>query len=81
MLKKTILTVCMAAASLCAQAVDKTHFYTWLSELKAEAKADSISPKTIKSTFKNAKYLPQVIVLDRAQDVYKRQHLLQLSCW
>jgi len=67
MLKKTILTVCMAAASLCAQAVDKTHFYTWLSELKAEAKADSISPKTIKSTFKNAKYLPQVIVLDRAQ--------------
>lgn len=57
----------MAAASLCAQAVDKTHFYTWLSELKAEAKADSISPKTIKSTFKNAKYLPQVIVLDRAQ--------------
>ncbi len=57
----------MAAASFCAQAVDKTHFYTWLNELKAEAKADSISPKTIKSTFKNAKYLPQVIVLDRGQ--------------
>ncbi|HNV89288.1 MAG TPA: lytic murein transglycosylase [Methylotenera sp.] len=67
MLKKIILTVCMAVASFCAQAVDKTHFYAWLNELKAEAKADSISPKTIKSTFKNAKYLPQVIVLDRAQ--------------
>ena len=57
----------MTAASFYAQAVDKTHFYVWLKDLKVEAKAEHISSRTIKSTFKNAKYLPQVIVLDRAQ--------------
>ena len=48
-------------------AEDKLAFAKWLSDLKLEAKQSDISAKTIKLTFKNAKYLPRVIALDRAQ--------------
>lgn len=72
MFKKIILISCFAgcilAVSLEALAADSVHFSSiWLKDLKAEAKAAHISTKTIKSTFRNAKYLPQVIVLDRGQ--------------
>jgi membrane-bound lytic murein transglycosylase B len=39
----------------------------WMRAFKAEAIASDISAITIKNTFKSAKYLPQVIKLDRAQ--------------
>ena len=54
-------------ASLGVQAFDAQDFSAWLKQLKADAKSENISAKTIKATFKNSKYLPQVIVLDRAQ--------------
>ena len=50
-----------------AAAEEKQIFSAWLKDLNAEAKAAQISPKTIKKTFKNAKLMPRVIVLDRAQ--------------
>jgi membrane-bound lytic murein transglycosylase B len=64
---KFVFLFCFLFPSFCAQAFDKADFSTWLKTFKAEAKAENISPKTIKATFKKAKYLPQVIVLDRAQ--------------
>ncbi len=61
--------ICAAFALLTAnaQAVDSKQFAVWLNDFKAQAKAEGISAKTIKSTFKTAKLLPSVIVLDRAQ--------------
>lgn len=53
--------------SFSVQAFDEQDFSAWLKELKAEARVAHISSKTIKNTFKKAQYLPQVIVLDRAQ--------------
>ena len=53
--------------SFSAQAFDEQDFSAWIKELKAEAKLENISSKTIKNTFKKAQYLPQVIALDRAQ--------------
>jgi membrane-bound lytic murein transglycosylase B len=50
-----------------SQAVDSVDFNQWLRRLKAEAKEEKISSRTIKNTFKNAKYLPRVIALDRSQ--------------
>jgi membrane-bound lytic murein transglycosylase B len=50
-----------------AQAYDSNDFNQWLEHLKAEAKEEKISLRTIKNTFKNAKYLPRVIALDRSQ--------------
>ena len=64
---KTIISTCFIIASFSAQAFDEEEFSTWLDEFKQEAEAENISTKTIKATFKKAKYLPQVIVLDRAQ--------------
>ena len=64
---KIIISICLFIASFNAQALDVQNFSAWLKDFKAEAKAEGISTKTIKNTFKNAKYLPQVIVLDRAQ--------------
>jgi membrane-bound lytic murein transglycosylase B len=67
-LKKTIwFSFAVLCFSLSAHAYDADDFAEWLREFKQEAKAENISAKTIKNTFKNAKYLPQVIVLDRAQ--------------
>lgn len=66
MFKKVILLV-LLCFGLNAQAYDADDFAQWLHEFKLEAKAADISAKTIKATFKNAKYLPRVIVLDRGQ--------------
>ena len=64
---RIIISVCLLFASFSAQAFDSEEFSTWLKEFKQEAKAENISAQTIKNTFKKAKFLPQVIVLDRAQ--------------
>lgn len=48
-------------------AEDKPSFEAWLIAFKAEASQNNISQKTIEASFENAKYLPQVIILDRAQ--------------
>jgi membrane-bound lytic murein transglycosylase B len=67
-LKKTIwFSSAILCFSLSAQAYDADEFANWLAEFKQEAKEADISAKTIKATFKNAKYLPRVIVLDRGQ--------------
>ena len=50
-----------------AIAEENNPFETWLNNLKLEAKANHISAQTIHATFKNAQYLPRVIVLDRGQ--------------
>jgi membrane-bound lytic murein transglycosylase B len=67
MLKIVVFTFCFIFTSLNAQAFGSQDFSAWLRDFKAEAKAEGISAKTIKNTFKNAKLLPSVIVLDRAQ--------------
>ena len=64
---KIVVTFCFICATVSAHAFDSKDFSAWLQDFKVQAKAEGISAKTIKSTFKNAKFLPQVIVLDRAQ--------------
>ena len=64
---KIIITLVLFFVGITAHAYDAGEFATWLREFKQEAKAADISAKTIKNTFKKAKYLPQVIVLDRGQ--------------
>ncbi len=64
---KIIFLFCFLFSSFSVQAFDEQDFSAWLKELKTEAKLQHISSKTIKNTFKKAQYLPQVIVLDRAQ--------------
>jgi membrane-bound lytic murein transglycosylase B len=64
---KKIICLLMFFLSQNAQAYDADDFSDWLNEFKQEAKDADISAKTIKATFKNAKYLPRVIVLDRGQ--------------
>ncbi len=50
-----------------AVAEQNADFAIWLEALKSDAKAAQISEQTIDETFKNAQYLPSVIVLDRGQ--------------
>ncbi|PPD57206.1 MAG: lytic murein transglycosylase [Methylotenera sp.] len=50
-----------------AVADQNADFAIWLETLKSDAKAAQISEQTIDETFKNAQYLPSVIVLDRGQ--------------
>jgi membrane-bound lytic murein transglycosylase B len=64
---KIIISICLFVACFGAQAFDAQDFSAWLRDFKAEAKAEGISAKTIKNTFKNAKLLPSVIALDHAQ--------------
>ena len=64
---KTIISIALLIICTGAQAVDSKDFNNWLTNLKKEAKQEKISTKTIKNTFKNAKYLPRIITLDRAQ--------------
>ena len=64
---KNIILCCFLFTSFNAQAYDAQDFSDWLKAFKAEAKEAQISSKTIKNTFKKAKYLPQVIALDQAQ--------------
>ncbi|MFM9835653.1 MAG: lytic murein transglycosylase [Methylophilaceae bacterium] len=51
----------------------------WLKDLKQEALQQDISPKTIAKTFKNAKFLPRVIALDRAQPEFISPFLTYLD--
>jgi membrane-bound lytic murein transglycosylase B len=67
MLKTIIISSCFLIASFNAQAFDSQDFYAWQKDFKLEAIEAGIPSKTIKSTFKNAKYLPRVIALDRSQ--------------
>lgn len=60
----TIFCLIIHSAAL---AEDNIDFNLWLEALKSEAKAAQISEQTIEDTFKNAQYLPSVIVLDRGQ--------------
>ena len=69
-----LLVVCFSA-----QAYDSQDFSVWLEQFKAEAKAEHISAKTIKATFKKAKYLPQVIVQDRAQPEFISPFLIYIE--
>ena len=64
---KIIIAIVSCFIGFAAHAYDADEFADWLSEFKQEAKAADISTKTIKATFKNTKYLPLVIVLDRGQ--------------
>jgi membrane-bound lytic murein transglycosylase B len=67
MLRIILFSFAALCFSLNAHAYDAEDFADWLREFKQEAKEADISAKTIKATFKNAKYLPRVIVLDRGQ--------------
>ena len=72
MLKLVVFLLCFVCAAFTTQAgttqaIDKRAFLQWQKTFKAEAKAAGISQKTINATFKNAQYLPDVIMLDRAQ--------------
>ena len=65
--KRFFFALVFIFASFTANAVDKQAFLQWQKEFKIEAKSAGISAKTIQTTFKNAKFLPQAIALDRAQ--------------
>ena len=79
MFKNIIFIICFLVTSFSVQAYDSEEFSTWLSELKQEAKAENISSKTIANTFKKAKYLPRVIVLDRAQPEFISPFLIYID--
>ena len=65
--KRFFFALVFIFASFTANAVDKQAFLQWQKDFKIEAKSAGISAKTIQTTFKNAKFLPQAITLDRAQ--------------
>jgi membrane-bound lytic murein transglycosylase B len=64
---KIIIAVYFLLNCFGAQALDSKDFNIWLKHLKAEAREEKISSRTIKNTFKTAKFLPRIIVLDRSQ--------------
>ena len=65
--KSLLFMLCFICAFNTAGAVDKHAFLQWQKDFKIEAKSAGISAKTIQTTFKSAKFLPQAITLDRAQ--------------
>ena len=70
--KVAVFSFCFFYAAFITQAgtaevADKQAFLQWQNTFKAEAKGAGISQKTINAFFKNALFLPDVIVLDRAQ--------------
>lgn len=71
--------IALLTTSFSTQAYDAQDFADWLLEFKLEAKSQHISAKTIKNTFKKAKYLPQVIVLDRGQPEFISPFLSYVS--
>lgn len=46
---------------------EQDDFTIWLEAVKAQARSENISERTVEHTFKKATYLPNVIVLDRSQ--------------
>ena len=89
MLKIVVFIVCFVCAAFTTQAGttqtgtgqagDKRAFLLWQKTFKTEAKAAGISQKTINATFKNAQFLPDVIVLDRAQPEFISPFLSYLN--
>ena len=89
MLKIVVFIVCFVCAvsttqagttqTGTGQAGDKRAFLLWQKTFKTEAKAAGISQKTINATFKNAQFLPDVIVLDRAQPEFISPFLSYLN--
>ena len=84
MSKITFFTLFFACAAFTAQAAttqagDKRAFLLWQKTFKTEAKAVGISQKTINATFKNAQFLPDVIVLDRVQPEFISPFLSYLN--
>jgi membrane-bound lytic murein transglycosylase B len=76
---KRLIAICLLFVCVNALAFDSEDFSVWLEQFKAEAKAEHISAKTIKATFKKAKYLPQVIVQDRAQPEFISPFLIYIE--
>jgi membrane-bound lytic murein transglycosylase B len=76
---KKLVAIFLLVVCFNAQAFDSQDFSVWLEQFKAEAKAEHISAKTIKATFKKAKYLPQVIVQDRAQPEFISPFLIYIE--
>ncbi len=64
---RLVFALLFICATFTTNAADKRAFLQWQKAFKAEAKLAGISDKTIQATFKSAQFLPQVIVLDRAQ--------------
>ena len=62
-----LFAVFILLGSVIAFPGEKDDFSIWLDSLKAEARLEKISEATIQETFKDAEYLPNVIVLDRSQ--------------
>lgn len=76
---KLLISVYLLIASFGAQASYSEEFFNWLHELKQEAKDRNISSETIANTFKEAKYLPQVIVLDKSQPEFISPFLIYID--
>ena len=64
---RLVFAILFICATFTTYAADKRAFLQWQKAFKTEAKLAGISAKTIQATFKSAQFLPQVIVLDRAQ--------------
>jgi membrane-bound lytic murein transglycosylase B len=62
-----LFAVFILLGSVIAFPGEKDDFSIWLESLKADARTEKISEATIQETFKDAEYLPNVIVLDRSQ--------------
>jgi membrane-bound lytic murein transglycosylase B len=78
MFKLLLITVSILTLSP-AFADERPPLSIWLKELKQEALQQNISPKTVARTFKNAKFLPRVIELDRAQPEFVSPFLTYLE--
>lgn len=76
---KIVIFFSFLIASFNVQPSDSEGFLVWLDAFKQEAKTEHISSNTIKATFKNAKYLPQVIVFDRAQPEFISPFLIYIE--
>jgi lytic murein transglycosylase len=76
---KIVIFFSFLIASFNVQPSDSEDFLVWLDAFKQEAKTEHISSNTIKATFKNAKYLPQVIVFDRAQPEFISPFLIYIE--
>ncbi|HQN66084.1 MAG TPA: lytic murein transglycosylase [Methylophilus sp.] len=58
---------------------EKLAYSVWLRQLKQDAIDAGISKKTVKATFKDAKLLPKVVQMDRAQPEFISPFLVYLS--
>lgn len=76
---KIVIFFSFLITSFNVQPSDSEGFLVWLDAFKQEAKTEHISSNTIKATFKNAKYLPQVIVFDRAQPEFISPFLIYIE--